>query len=110
MDEKRGEERSMKRVMVRFGTDKPDKTGFTKDFSLGGVFVRTNTVFKPGTTVQVELAFPEKTIQLQGRVAWAKQVPPQLAHVLECGMGVNFLEVDAEWSDFYAKWRACLTS
>ena len=110
MPEKRGEERSLKRIMVRFGTEKPDKTGFTKDFSLSGLFVRTNTVFKPGTTVNVEMAFPEKTITVRGRVAWAKKVPPQLAHVLECGMGINFLEVDPEWADFYAKWRACLTS
>ena len=109
-EDKRGEERSRKRIMVRYGEDKPDRTGFTKDFSVHGAFIRTNDVFKPGTTVVVELVFPERTVTLQGRVAWAKEVPTRLARVLECGMGVNFLETPSEWIDFYAKWLACLTS
>jgi Tfp pilus assembly protein PilZ len=87
--------------MVRYGIDKTDRTGFTRDLSETGLFIKTNTVFKPGTTIQVELTFPDRTFYLWARVVWAKKVPPQLAHVLECGMGISFANPDPEWSEYY---------
>ena len=103
--EKRDEGRALKRVMVRYGVDKADRTGFTKNLSETGVHIKTNNVFKPGSTIQVELSFPDRTFSLWARVVWAKKVPPQLAHVLECGMGVRFVEPDKDWIDFYTAWR-----
>ncbi len=98
-------ERARRRIRVRYGVGKADRRGFTKNLSEGGVFVHTNNVFKPGTTIQIEIDFPERTFNMWARVVWAKKVPPQLAHVLDCGMGLCFVNPPAEWIDFYAEWR-----
>jgi hypothetical protein len=91
--------------MIRFGKDEANKTGFTKNISLTGVNINTNNVFAPGTTIQMELAFPSRRVDLWGRVMWAKKVPPSLAHVIECGMGVHFLEPPEDWPDFFKEWE-----
>jgi len=98
-------ERARRRVRVRYGVGKTDRRGFTKNLSEGGVFVHTNNVFKPGTTIQVELEIADRKFNMWARVVWAKKVPPQLAHVLDCGMGLCFVNPPAEWIDFYAGWR-----
>ena len=103
---KRGNGRTRRRLMVKYGTDKADRTAFTKNLSETGLFIGTNNVFKPGTTIQVELKFPEHTFNMWARVVWAKKVPSQLAHVVECGMGVCFVDPSPEWLEFYDRWKA----
>ena len=49
--------------MVRFGVEKPEKTGFTKNLSATGIFIRTNNVMKPGTTLQVQVELPEGSVE-----------------------------------------------
>jgi hypothetical protein len=39
-----------------------------------------------------------------GEVIWAKKVPPQLAHLLDCGMGIRFVDPPPDWPGFYADW------
>ena len=102
--EKRVIKRAKRRVMVRFGTRTPDKTAFTKNVSETGMFLQTNTVFKPGTTIQVQAEFPDQTFSMWARVVWAKKVPPQLAHILGSGMGVCFIDPAPEWLKFYQHW------
>jgi hypothetical protein len=102
--EKRVTDRARKRVMVRFGASAADKTAFTKNVSQSGMFLSTNNVFKPGSTIQVTLVFPDRQFTMWARVFWAKAVPPQLAHVLECGMGVRFIDPDPEWPDYFKAW------
>ena len=102
--EKRGTGRTKRRLMVRFGQQTADRTAFTKNLSETGLFLQTNHVFPPGSTVQLQIHFPERVFSHWARVAWAKKVPPQLAHVLECGMGVCFLDPNADWLEFYASW------
>lgn len=97
-------ERVKRRLMVRFGVEKADRTGFTMNLSESGAFIRTNTVLKPGTTLQVELIFPERAVPLWAKVVWAKKVPPQLAHLLECGMGVRFINPGENWTGFFMRW------
>jgi Tfp pilus assembly protein PilZ len=92
--------------MVKYGTDKADRTAFTKNLSETGLFIGTNNVFKPGTTIQVELKFPDRTFSMWARVVWAKKVPSQLAHVVECGMGVCFVDPSVDWLEFYEQWKA----
>jgi hypothetical protein len=93
-------------MMVRYGVSRLEKTGFTGNVSETGLFVRTNMVMPPGTMLQLEVSFPERNWSLWGRVVWAKKVPPQLAHVLDCGMGVCFVDPPEEWYDFFATWKA----
>ena len=102
--EKRQIRRAKRRVMVRFGTRTPDKTAFTKNLSETGMFLQTNTVFKPGTTIQVQAEFPDQTFSMWARVVWAKKVPPQLAHILGSGMGVCFIDPAPDWLKFYQHW------
>lgn len=103
---RRHNQRAKRRMMVRFGTQGAHHTGFTKDISETGLFIRTNTVSRPGTTLQVEIAFPEQTFLLWARVVWAKKVPPQLAHLMDCGMGVCFIDPPADWLEFCSAWKA----
>jgi hypothetical protein len=86
--------------MVRFGTAKADRTGFTKNLSATGLCIRTNSVYKPGTTLQVEVQGPDKTYSMWAKVVWAKKVPAQLAHVLDCGMGLALVNPDPGWLEF----------
>ncbi len=101
MPERRDDARLLKRVKVKYGVDEPVKTAYTRNLSLTGISLGTNNVFAPGTTVLVELEFPERTFNLWGRVMWAKKVPPALAHHLPCGMGLRLLETGDDWDEFY---------
>src|SRR5262245_3541806 len=103
--EKRTRNRAKRRMMVRYGLSSPEKTAFTKNLSETGLFLLTNQVFKPGTTIQVQIQFPKETFSLWAKVVWAKVVPPSLAHVLECGMGICFINPGDDWKTFYSEWK-----
>lgn len=96
--------RAKRRMMVRYGASSADKTAFTKNVSETGIFLQTNQVFKPGSTIQIEIQFPKQSFCMWARVVWAKTVPQQLAHVLECGMGLRFIDPPPEWNEFYQEW------
>jgi len=96
--------RAKRRVMVRYGLEKPDRTGFTKNVSETGLYIKTNNVLKPGLTIQIELHLPDRKFSMWARVVWAKKVPPQLAHVLECGMGICFIDPSPEWVEYFRTW------
>ena len=102
--DKRITKRARRRLMVRYGTSAAEKTAFTKNVSDTGLFLQTNSVLKPGTTVQVEIIFPDTSFKMWARVVWAKKVPPQLAHILACGMGVCFIDPPADWIEYYHAW------
>lgn len=102
---KRNNRRHRKRLMLRFGEGKAEKTGFTRNISATGLFIHTNSVVKPGTTIQVQIHFPDRVVSHWARVAWAKQAPPQLAHVVECGMGVRFIDPKEDWFEYFDQWR-----
>ena len=108
--ENRSRGRTKRRLMVRFGQQAADRTAFTKNLSETGLFLQTNHVFAPGTTLQVQIHFPNRVVSHWARVVWAKKVPPQLAHVLECGMGICFIEPAADWLAFYAAWARDIAS
>ena len=91
--------------MVKYGAEKADRTAFTKNVSTTGLHIQTNHVFKPGTTLQIEIHMPDKVFSMWARVAWAKKVPAQLAHVLECGMGLSFVNPSPEWLDHFKQWQ-----
>ena len=103
-DERRIIRRSKRRLTVRFGIGKTDRTAFTRNISESGLFVQTHMALKPGTTIQVEIKFPDRQFCHLARVIWARQVPAQLAGVVEGGMGVCFIEPSPEWLEFYRVW------
>ncbi len=103
--EKRVIRRAKTRVLCRYGVTVADKTAFTKNISESGLFLKSNQVFRPGTTIQLTLQFPDRTFSFWATVVWAKQVPPQLAHLLECGMGIRFINPSPEWLAYYENWK-----
>jgi Tfp pilus assembly protein PilZ len=103
--DKRAHNRAKRRIMVRYGASAAEKTAFTKNLSETGLFLQTNQVFKPGSTIHVQIQFPKETFSMWARVVWAKTVPAGLAHVLECGMGVCFIDPSAEWIAFFHEWK-----
>ncbi len=103
---KRDARRARKRIEVRYGTEKADRTAFTKDISDTGLRLRTNTVLVAGTKLRIELEFPDRVFGMWGRVEWARKVPARLTHTLECGMGISFVDPPADWKPFYEAWRA----
>ncbi|HSG05432.1 MAG TPA: PilZ domain-containing protein, partial [Nitrospiria bacterium] len=88
--EKRNRKRTDKRLLVKFGKDSARITGFTGDLSHQGIFIKSNMVFNPGTILKLELTLPDKSvIKLEGRVMWAKKVPPSLHRITKkSGMGI----------------------
>jgi hypothetical protein len=102
MAEKRNLGRHRKRFTLRYGMEEPVKTGFTEDISTTGIFIKSAYSCKPGSLITVELALDkERTVLFQGRVMWAKRVPPQMIHLVKkCGMGVKIVRFISGESDY----------
>jgi len=90
--ENRLQPRHRKRIQVKYGVDAPTRVGFTEDISEEGFFIKSSLVQRPGTILQVELTTPDReTILLEGRIRWAKKVPPNLLHRVKGGMGIKII-------------------
>jgi len=100
--EKRSRHRIAKRLFIRFGPDNVLNIGFTGDISLTGIFIKTNTIFSPGSILTMEIELPDsKILHLRGTVMWAKRVPPTLVrHIRKSGMGVRILQPSEEFIKF----------
>lgn len=93
MSDKRRKLRVLKRVRVMYGPEFPSKIGFTSDISETGLCIKSFIVFKPGELLLLELEAPSgEIIRLEGRVHWARKVPPNLLRkVKHAGMGVKIV-------------------
>lgn len=89
MSEKRYEQRRKRRFAIRFGTDSPTRLAFTEDVSKGGIFIKTTNVYPPGSQLQVTILLPdEQMIVMEGKVQWARRVPPQMLRLItKAGLG-----------------------
>ena len=105
MENKQAHPRTKRRLLVRYGVEDAKKTAFTMNVSKSGAFLRTNDVYRPGTTILTEFSFPDRSYSLWAQVIWAKKVPTSLAHVLHCGMGIRFVNPDEEWATFFGSWQ-----
>lgn len=75
--------------------------GISSNFSLGGIFIRTNYPFAPGTTVHLIIHLPDgKDSRVKGVVKTAVKTP--LA-ALKNGMGLEITEKDSNYVDFVQK-------
>ena len=95
MADKRTERRCRRRLTLRFGTDKPERIAFTEDISHDGLFIKTANVLPPNTRLNILLVLSDNTeVRLNGIVAWAKRVPPQMIRVAnKGGMGVRITRI-----------------
>ncbi len=94
------------RIRVRFGATHPDRMAFTMNVSQTGAFISTNNVFAPGKTIKIEFNFENESPTLFAQVMWAKKVPPQMAHLLSCGMGVRLINPGPEWGALLEEWES----
>jgi Tfp pilus assembly protein PilZ len=106
MAEKRYIKRHKRRFALRFGDTEAKRLGFTEDISKEGMFVRTTNIYPPGATLTVKISMPDGIcITLEGRVMWAKRVPPQMARLVKkAGFGLKILGF-IEGEDIYR--QAC---
>ena len=100
--EKRTKNRIARRLFIRFGLDDVLNIGFTGDLSITGIFIKTNTIFAPGSILTLEMELPDsKIVHLKGTVMWARRVPPSLVrHIKKGGMGVRVLQPSEEYLKF----------
>ena len=73
------------------------RTGYTRNVSTTGIFLQTGTGFVPGTLLRVEVELPDRVLQMQATVAWAKGGSPRLAQIMKSGMGLALIDPPAEW-------------
>lgn len=84
-------------LKVRFwprGSEEEVHQGLTADISLGGVFIRTRELQKPGTRLTLRVGEEDESFVVEGVVARAVQTPPALQSVRPTGIGVRFLSVE----------------
>jgi hypothetical protein len=90
---------------VHFGSRACDIPGAAENLSEEGLYINTNRIFPVGTTIQLEIQFPDCTIFHHAKVVWAIQVPEHQREELICGMGVEFVGHNPEWYPVYRRWR-----
>ena len=107
-----GEKRKSERVsyknpvefgLVRFGPppDPPKYKGYVVDMSDGGLFIKTDRVFKSGIKLTVEIQDGDKCYAMEGTVANSNKVPPALANTVKSGMGIIIENPDPELLRIY---------
>jgi len=90
MPDNRQKKRHRKRLQLRYEVDGSMRMAFTEDVSDEGFFIRTAIVHSPKTDLRIELTTPSnESIIIEGRVRWAKRVPPNLLRVAKGGMGIR---------------------
>ncbi len=83
-DRRRKSDRKSKRTSIRYGLEKPELLGYSKDVSDTGIKMEARKVFKPGTLLLITVG--EVTDIRKGRVMWAQSgMASQLG-----SMGINF--------------------
>ena len=90
--DKRNLRRHRKRLQIKFGVETAGRFGFTEDLSETGIFIKSAVVQNPNSILKLELTTTGgEVISMEGRVMWAKKVPPNLLRRLKGGMGVRIL-------------------
>lgn len=109
MAEKRISPRVPFRNVVRFGHEKPVSIfSYIVDLSDTGMFLKTVKVYKPGSRLFLEIDTEEETIEVEGVVAWAKRVPPNLLNVAKGGMGIKFIKIESKLIEYYNNKKSSL--
>ena len=93
------------RLPVTFGLIATDRSGFAGSLSESGLFISTNETYKVGTRLLVRIEMPSGKILNRGEVVWAIQVSEHMRTSMVCGMGIRFVETDANWMNAFESWR-----
>lgn len=97
MRTRRRHERIIKRLEVEFSANEQTNRGISSNFSLGGLFIRTNRVYAPGTAVELLIHFPDGTSShSKGIVRMSRLTPVSPKN----GMGIEITEKDEAYAAF----------
>jgi hypothetical protein len=66
--------------------------GYSGNISNTGMMIRTPNVLAPGTIVEMELRLPNGSIDVKGRVVWARTGPMTWLATGRIGMGIRFID------------------
>jgi len=93
------------RYTIKYGpVNPPEFTSFVTNLSETGLCIKTNKIFKPGTTLYMIIELPGGVFNTEGVVIWAKASPPALVRHVRTGMGIKFTKTDPELlKAYYAK-------
>ncbi len=94
------ENRAQKRLRVRHGTVSPDHEAVTQNLSASGLYLTSDRLFAPGTTLNLEVFTDEGIFRLRALVTWTRQVPEALEERLHEGMGMQVIDPPEEWKMF----------
>jgi hypothetical protein len=103
---KRKQQRYVKRCEVEFVSDGLTHRGISSDFSLNGLFIRTNFPLSPNTPVDLTVHFSDGTSsKLRVKVirAWRTATGRVMGTPIKSaknGMGVEIIEKDASYLHF----------
>ncbi len=88
----------MRRLETEFSAEGQNYRAISSDFSCGGLFIRTNHAFVPGTLIDITIHLPDgNSSRLKGTVKRALKTP---VVSLKNGMGIELIEKDPFYSRF----------
>ena len=105
-DGKRPSKRSIRRFKVRYGLEGLGATGFTNNFSEGGLYLQTTGVIRVGTMLRLEVHAPGRTFDLQATVIWTRKPRPNRSHAERSGLGLKLIDPGEAWIEFCKQQRA----
>ena len=75
--------------------------GFSIDMSSGGLFLKTETLFSVDERVMLSFTLPDvnKTVNCRAKVAWVNAREKPRKPELPTGIGLQFLDLSAEYFD-----------
>lgn len=93
VDDRRRAPRYRVAVRVEYALEGERRRANVYDLGAGGVFIRTATPLKPGTSLDLTLLVPGKSefVCADGQVVWTNLVETDSIPV---GMGVHFVRID----------------
>ena len=98
MRQKRKYHRFKRRLETEFTVDNHSCRGISSEISMKGLFIKTNNVFVPGTTIHLLLHLPDgSTSKLQGII---KNAMKTHTAYMKNGMGIELIEKDSHFINF----------
>ncbi|MGB9735980.1 MAG: PilZ domain-containing protein [bacterium] len=95
--ERRKHKRSKIKVMIDYLNGSDIEVGYTKDISLGGMFIETTNIPEKDSVVFVDFYLPgvRKKLKLKGRVVWSSNGSGQ-SYSTRPGIGIEFMDLSDE--------------
>ena len=103
------EARYRRRLEVRFSSGaNPPSIGYSGNLSRHGIMIRTPRVHPPGTVLDLELRFAAGSVQVRGRVMWAREGPMVWLSSGRVGMGIKFIDPPENLAEMIASGPATI--